>query len=112
MYSSPVFWILLFLGIALVFVLPTIIAIIRRSEDLPLVIGLNALGLVLPVFGWLAAVGFAFFSLSKRPSRAIREARTPVSQVPVIYDPGRFRGTPFEAAARRGLWAEYSPSKR
>lgn len=107
MYSSPIVWVLLILAAALLFFLPTIIAVIRDSEDKGLVVMLNIFGVTLPVFGWIAAMGFAIFSLSRRPPRHMRRTHYPAVPPPRDYDPGPFRGTPFEAAARRGLWAEH-----
>lgn len=111
MFSSPAFWMILIPCLTLLFFLPTIIALIRGSEDLPAVMWLNALGLVIPVFGWIAAMGFACFSMSTRPSKPPRRVRHPVNPVPRTYDPGPFRGTPFESVARSGLWAEQLSSK-
>ena len=65
MFSSSTFWTLYLLGVALLLVLPTIIALIRRSKGLPLIIGLNVLGLVLPVPCWIAAMGFAVLGAAR-----------------------------------------------
>ena len=107
MFSSPTFWMTLIPCLVVLFFLPTIVALLRSSEDLPLVMWLNALGLVVPVFGWIAAMAFACFSMSTRPQKPPRQAYRPAVPAPRTYDPGRFRGTPFESVARAGFWADH-----
>jgi hypothetical protein len=46
--NSPVFWVLLLGGLAALYVLPTVIAVIRHAEDIPLVIILNCLPVAWP----------------------------------------------------------------
>lgn len=69
MFSSQALWALYFSGLALLFFLPTITAIIKGTRGIPTVIGLNVLGVVLPVPCWIAAMGFAVCGPSKRLSR-------------------------------------------
>lgn len=80
MFSST-FWALYLAGVALILALPTIIALVKRTKDLPLILGLNALGLILPVPCWIAAMGFAVLGRGKRPPhrpvRAVAPERFP-----------------------------------
>jgi hypothetical protein len=46
--NSPVFWVLLLGGLAALSVLPTVIAVIRQVESIPLVIILNCLPIAWP----------------------------------------------------------------
>jgi Superinfection immunity protein len=65
--QSPVFWVGLIAGLALLYFLPTIIAMIRRVESPGWVIFLN----VLPTgVGWLAAMVVAFMMPRREPSPA------------------------------------------
>ena len=62
--QSPVFWVGLIAGLALIYFLPTIIAMIRRVESPGWVIFLN----VLPTgVGWLAAMVVAFMMPRHEP---------------------------------------------
>ena len=60
MIYSTQFWVLFFLVAAIVFVLPTVIGIIRGVDSLGLVVLLNILALVSLGVGWLGAMAFAF----------------------------------------------------
>lgn len=114
MYGAT-FWGIFFLVAAFLFILPTLIGLIRGVDNMLLVIFLNVLGLATLGVGWIAAMVVACSWERSLPPRRVRRADASVRQPPKTYDPGRFRGTPFEAAARAGLWAEYSdsaPSKR
>lgn len=108
MWSSPTFWTFLIIGLVVLFFLPTIIALIRSSEEMPLVLWLNALGITIPVFGWIAAMAVACFSSSRRPAKTPGPAYRPSVPAPRTYDPGRALGTPFEGVARAGFWADHS----
>jgi Superinfection immunity protein len=62
--QGPVFWVGLIAGLALLYFLPTIIAMIRRVESPGWVIFLN----VLPTgVGWLAAMVVAFMMPRREP---------------------------------------------
>ena len=77
MYSAT-FWVIFALVAAFVFILPTLIGVIRGVNDLGLVIVLNLLGLVTLAVGWIGAMLVACLS-PKKPPRHIRGG---------IYDPG------------------------
>ena len=63
--QSPVFWVGLIAGLALIYFLPIIIAMIRRVESPGWVIFLN----VLPTgVGWLAAMVVAFMMPRREPA--------------------------------------------
>jgi Superinfection immunity protein len=65
--QSPVFWVGLIAGLALLYFLPTIIAMVRRVESPGWVIFLN----VLPTgVGWLAAMVVAFMMPRREPPPA------------------------------------------
>ena len=65
--QSPVFWVGLIAGLALLYFLPTIIAMIRRVESPGWVIFLN----ILPTgVGWLAAMVVAFMMARREPPSA------------------------------------------
>jgi hypothetical protein len=57
--NSGALWILIFLALAIVFLLPTLVGIIRRVDRLALVILVNLIG-GLTGIGWLAAMILAF----------------------------------------------------
>jgi hypothetical protein len=61
--QSPVFWFALIGGLAFVYTLPLIIALIRNVEDLALVVIFN----VFPV-AWLGALILAFAMPRKEPA--------------------------------------------
>lgn len=69
MFSSQALWALYFFGLATLFFLPTITALIKRTKGLPTVIGLNVLGVALPVPCWIAAMGFAVCGPRKSPGQ-------------------------------------------
>lgn len=69
MFSSQTFWTIYLCAIAVLFTIPTVTALVRGAKGLPLVIGLNVLGAVIPVPCWIAAMGFAVCGKSKRPPR-------------------------------------------
>ena len=106
MYSSPVFWILLFLGIALVFVLPTIIGLIRHVDNIGLLIGLNLLGIPTFLAGWVAAMLMACMWPRRPKPQPAYQPYSAFRSPRMDYDPGPMRGTPFESLARSGFWAE------
>ena len=63
--QSPLFWGGLIAGLALLYVLPSLIGAIRKVENLGLLIFLN----LLPTgVGWLAALVMAFIMPRKEPS--------------------------------------------
>lgn len=109
MYSSPAFWALCFLS--LVFVLPTIIGLIRRVDNIGILIMLNLLGIPTLLAGWVVAMLMACF-WSRRPKPLNIRQFSPAPQPPRMdYDPGPMRGTPFESVARAGFWAD-QPERR
>jgi hypothetical protein len=57
--NSGALWILIFLALAIVFLLPTLVGMIRRVDRLALVILVNLIGGVTGI-GWLAAMILAF----------------------------------------------------
>ncbi len=70
--NSPVFWILLFLVLIVVFFLPTLIGLIRGVDRLALVFLVNLIGA--PSFiGWPAALILAF---GPRPNRHCPDNQT------------------------------------
>ncbi len=76
--QSPVFWGGLIAGLVLLYVLPTLIGIARKVEDLGLLIFIN----LLPTgVGWLAAIVMAFVPPQREP---------PVTYQPYQYPPPRY----------------------
>ena len=62
--QSPVFWVGLISGLALLYILPTLIGIARKVEDLGLLIFIN----LLPTgVGWIAALVMAFMLPRREP---------------------------------------------
>jgi hypothetical protein len=57
--NSGVLWVLIFLALAIVFLLPTLVGLIRRVDRLGLVFLVNVVG-GLTGIGWLAAMILAF----------------------------------------------------
>jgi hypothetical protein len=57
--DSGVLWVLIFLALAIVFLLPTLVGLIRRVDRLALVVVVNLIG-GLTGIGWLAAMILAF----------------------------------------------------
>jgi hypothetical protein len=53
--DSGVLWVLVFLALAIVFLLPTLVGLIRRVDRLALVVVVNLIG-GLTGIGWLAAM--------------------------------------------------------
>lgn len=78
--QSPIFWFLLIGGLAFVYALPLIIALIRNVEDLALVVIFNAF----PV-AWLGALVLACMMPRKEP------ACPPVYYQPLDYPAGTTR---------------------
>ena len=66
------FWVLFFSAASIVFILPTAIGIVRRVDNLALVIVLNVFALVSLGVGWLGALLFAC-----TPRRAPRRPLVP-----------------------------------
>jgi len=60
--NSPLFWTGLLAGLATLYVLPTMIAVIRQVEDIPLVVILNCFPIA-----WPAALLFACMTPRKEP---------------------------------------------
>jgi len=72
--DSYAFWILLFMVFVVVYLLPTLIAVIRGTDALALVILVNLIGAPTGI-GWLAAMILAFGSRRLPPApRPMREA--------------------------------------
>lgn len=62
--QSPVFWVGLIGGLALLYILPTLVGIARKVEDLGLLIFIN----LLPTgVGWIAALVMAFMLPRREP---------------------------------------------
>jgi hypothetical protein len=57
--NSGVLWVLIFLALAVVFLLPTLVGMVRRVDRLALVIAVNLIGGMTGI-GWLAAMILAF----------------------------------------------------
>jgi hypothetical protein len=57
--NSGALWVLIFLALAIVFLLPTLVGLIRRVDRLALVFVVNVIG-GLTGIGWLAAMILAF----------------------------------------------------
>jgi hypothetical protein len=57
--NSGALWMLIFLALAIVFLLPTLVGLIRRVDRLALVFVVNVIG-GLTGIGWLAAMILAF----------------------------------------------------
>lgn len=110
MLSSPALWASITAG-ALVFFLPTIIGIIRGVEKLWVVLVLNLLGIPTFLAGWVGAMIVACMWPGRSKPIRVRQPHHARPVPRMDYDPGPFRGTPFEAAARRGLWAEQQPGQ-
>lgn len=89
MFSSQALWMLYFLILAILLFLPTIIALIKHTKGLPTVVGLNVLGLALPVPCWIAAMGFAVCGPSKRPPR---RPSAPPEPARMLIAPSAVRG--------------------
>jgi Superinfection immunity protein len=65
--NSYVFWIVLILLLAAIYLLPTLIGVLRGVENFALLFALNCLG-GLTCIGWPAAL-IAAFMLPRRPDR-------------------------------------------
>lgn len=104
MFSAR-FWEVYLLVFAFVFILPTLIGVIRGVNGLGTVILLNILALVSFGVGWIAAMGFACF-WEGRGRRAPRVRAPGIPEPSHDYDPGPLRGTPFESLARSEHWAQ------
>ena len=91
--QSPVFWVGLITGLALLYILPTLIGIARKVEDLGLLIFIN----LLPTgVGWIAALVMAFM-LPRREPVMYQPVPYPAPQYPLAaYPPASTRrpGTP------------------
>lgn len=84
--QSPVFWVGLIAGLVLVYILPTLIGIARKVEDLGLLIFIN----LLPTgIGWLAAIVMAFMLPRREP---------PVTYQPYQYAPPQYPPTHYPQA--------------
>ncbi|MCL2581641.1 MAG: hypothetical protein FWE35_04215 [Streptosporangiales bacterium] len=81
MFNRQTFWTIYLSGIAVLFTLPTVTALIRRAKGLPLVIGLNVIGALIPVPCWIAAMGFAVCGASKRGPRRPVEPAEPARMI-------------------------------
>ena len=84
--QSPVFWAGLIAGLALVYILSTLIGIARKVEDLGLLIFIN----LLPTgVGWLAAIVMAFRLPRREP---------PVTYQPYQYPPPQYPPAQYPSA--------------
>lgn len=81
MFSSQTLWTIYLSGIAVLFAIPTITALIKGTKGLPLVIGLNVIGALIPVPCWIAAMGFAVCGASRRPPRRPVEPAEPARMI-------------------------------
>jgi len=92
--QSPVFWVGLISGLALLYILPTLIGIARKVEDLGLLIFIN----LLPTgVGWIAALVMAFMLPRRKPVMyqpmpypAQYPLRPPVQYPPAGYPQARY----------------------
>jgi hypothetical protein len=92
--QSPVFWAGLITGLALLYILPTLIGITRKVEDLGLLIFIN----LLPTgVGWIAALVMAFMLPRRKPVMyqpmpypAQYPLRPPVQYPPAGYPQARY----------------------
>lgn len=109
MLSSSQIWAIAIASV-LIFLLPTIIAIIRGVEKLWLVIVFNLLGIPTLLAGWVAAMMGAWMLPRRGRAAPLRQPRHVRSASRVDHDPGPLRGTPFESLARSGFWAEHQAS--
>jgi hypothetical protein len=94
MFNRQTFWTIYLSGIAVLFTLPTVTALIRRAKGLPLVIGLNVIGALIPVPCWIAAMGFAVCGVSRRSSRRPPAPEEPARMLlgpPAARAPGQQR---------------------
>jgi hypothetical protein len=84
--QSPVFWVGLITVLALLYILPTLIGIARKVEDLGLLIFIN----ILPTgVGWIAALVMAF-TLPRRRVIYHKPVRYPSPQYPMTpYPPAQ-----------------------
>ena len=57
--NSGALWVLIFLALAIVYLLPTLVGMVRRVDRLALVIAVNLIGGTTGI-GWLAAMILAF----------------------------------------------------
>lgn len=95
---GAMFWEIFIPVATLVFILPTIVGLIRGANNITTVILFNILALVSFGVGWIAAMGFAL--IGKRESAPVRVPAQPrpVRRTSVPdYDLGSLRGTPFES---------------
>ncbi len=93
--QSPVFWAGLITGLALLYVLPTLIGIARKVEDLGLLIFIN----LLPTgVGWMAALVMAFM-LPRREPVMYQPVPYPAPQhPPPAYPPVQYPPAPYPTA--------------
>lgn len=103
---GAVFWEIFIPVAAFVFILPTLVGVIRGADNITAVILFNVFALVSFGVGWIAALGFACIGKraptrgGPRKMRSVREARPPRRQVPdPDYNLDALRGTPFESLA-------------
>lgn len=85
MIRSDAFWLLVFGGAALVFVLPILIGLFRGAERMGLIVLLNLLGLITAGAGWAGAMVLAFGMPKRLPASApviIRPVAPPPAEIP------------------------------
>jgi hypothetical protein len=98
--QSPVFWVGLIAGLVLLYILPTLIGISRKVEDLGLLIFVN----LLPTgVGWLAAMVMAFM-LPRREPVVYQPFPYPTPQYPPVqYSAARYPAPQYRQASG-GSW--------
>lgn len=89
MIHSDAFWLAVFGGGALVFVLPVLIGLFRGAERMDLIVLFNVLGLVTAGTGWVAAMVMACRMPRHLPPSApaiILPAVPPSAEIPWPWD--------------------------
>jgi hypothetical protein len=68
---SSLFWVLFFIVGGLVWILPTLIALLRRVDSMGFVVMVNVFCLIMPLPGWFAAMYAAFRMPKRLPPRPV-----------------------------------------
>lgn len=94
--NSAVFWVFVIVAAAALYMLPTIIGLIRHVDGLALVVLLNLLGWI----GWLAALILAF-----------GPRRTPPPRPVAPYPPPIVLSSPHVVVLSSAQWPIYGPTE-
>jgi hypothetical protein len=86
--SSYAFWILLLVVLVVVYLLPTLIGLIRGVDRLALVFLVNLIGAPTGI-GWVAALILAFGPCRLPPERPLLPPQGAVNDQPGVWMPGR-----------------------